>query len=124
MSRIPSSVFRSPVEFRTSFEATREFRKETGPELADETPLTHVYFALDAETSQVKIGYTTNLVRRMSQLERQRGRKLDLLGSMRGGYNLERAMHGRFSKYRVEGNEWYSAEILGELVALLKPCTY
>jgi hypothetical protein len=84
------------------------------------TIVSQVYFLLDAEACQIKIGYTENSVEvRQRAHEKQRGRKLELLGTMRGGYDLERAMHGRFRDYRREANEWYSSEIIGELVPLL-----
>lgn len=78
-----------------------------------------VYALLDPEACQIKIGWTKDVPRRQRDLERQRGRKLELLGTMTGGYNLERAMHGRFREHRREANEWYSSEIIRELVPLL-----
>ncbi len=89
------------------------------PEHYDETPLTHIYFALDREAAQIKVGITGNLNRRLVDLSRERGRTLELLGTMRGGYNLERAMHGRFRPYRAEGKEWYSSEIVADVAKLL-----
>lgn len=82
-------------------------------------PLRSVYVVLDAEASQVKIGISANVPDRLRRLSRERGRQLELIGTMRGGYDLERAMHGRFRPYRRERYEWYSAEILGELTGLL-----
>lgn len=104
---------------RTEYEALENLEPRDEPEPYDETPLTKVYFLLDAEACQVKIGITGNLSQRIANLNSQRGRKLELLGTMTGGYDLERAMHGRFHRYRVEGNEWYSSEIVGELAPLL-----
>lgn len=85
------------------------------------TVLSRVYFILDAEVCQIKIGYVHdgNVNRRLRAWERRRGRKLDLLGSLTGGYDLERALHGRFRPYRREANEWYSSEIIGEVAELL-----
>jgi hypothetical protein len=82
-------------------------------------PLTSVYVLLDAEACQVKIGISEDVERRVADLSRIRGRPLDLIGTMRGGYDLERAMHGRFREFRREGQEWYSSEILGDLEGLL-----
>lgn len=84
------------------------------------TIVSRVYFLLDREACQIKIGYTEDSVaKRQRRHERQRGRKLELLGTMAGGYDLERAMHGRFREYRREAQEWYSSEIIGELAPLL-----
>lgn len=92
---------------------------EDGPELADETPLQKVYFVLDAEACAIKIGITTNVKQRVWELNAQRGRKLDLLGTMAGGKYLEKAMHVRFADYRVEGREWFSTEIIPVVASLL-----
>jgi hypothetical protein len=93
--------------------------------LEEEPPLpacdTYVYFLLDHELGQVKIGWTLDVACRTRALSRQRGRKLDLLGSIEGDYNLERLLHARFANYRAPGTrEWYSTEILPELQHLLK----
>jgi hypothetical protein len=78
-----------------------------------------VYFVLDRDACQVKIGLTDNLERRMCELGwRRKGHELELLASLDGGYNLERAMHGRFRPWRVEGREWYSSEIAQDVLLL------
>lgn len=59
-----------------------------------------VYFALDPDACQIKIGYTARTPEeRLAEL-RERRPNLELLGSLRGGYKLERAMHMRFRDYR------------------------
>ncbi len=92
---------------------------EEEPDAAEPAVSTHVYFALDPDACQIKIGISENVPRRIADLSTDRGRPLDLLGTLQGGYNLERAMHGRFRPYRVEGREWYSSEIVAEVAALL-----
>lgn len=81
--------------------------------------LTRVYFLLDAEAAQIKIGFTKNLSQRIANLSLGRGRPLDLLGTLRGGRRLERALHARFRPYRRWGREWYSTEIIAEVQQLL-----
>ena len=88
-------------------------------EVYDETPLTHIYFLLDHDAAQIKIGIAKDVEARKRQHERARGRKLDLLGAIRGGAALEIAMHSRFAPYRREKREWYSSEIIGEVADLL-----
>lgn len=108
---------------RTADPTYAAFMRETHPQDDDapqETMPHRVYFALDREAAQIKIGYSTNIPRRIAQLGARRGRDLDLLGTMRGGYDLERAMHGRFAPYRCEAQEWYRSEIIGELAPLLE----
>jgi hypothetical protein len=78
-----------------------------------------VYALLDREVCQVKIGFTAKSARgRQREHERRRGRRLELLGVMRGGRSLERAMHARFANHRAE-REWFGSEIAAELLPLL-----
>ena len=78
-----------------------------------------VYFALDPGECRIKIGWTRDVQRRLRDLRRT-CRGLELLGALRGGYNLERAMHGRFRAYRCSGTrEWYSSVIAAEVLGLL-----
>lgn len=82
--------------------------------------LERVYVLLDRAACQVKIGWTTRSVeRRRQNIQSATGRKLELVGTMRGGIELERCLHRRFSDYLREGNEWFSSEILADLLPLL-----
>lgn len=83
------------------------------------TILSHVYFLLDRVTCEIKIGYSTNLEQRVRDLCRERGRNLELLGSIRAGRHVEKMFHRRFAPYRRQG-EWFSSEIIGELAPLLE----
>jgi hypothetical protein len=105
-----------PTLFRVIYNEQGDRFPDGKPE---ETILSRVYFALDSEACQVKIGFTYDVKRRLKQLSHERGRKLDLLGELRGGYDLERCLHQRFRPWRREGNEWYSTEIIGEVHSLL-----
>lgn len=87
---------------------------------ASEDEVRNVYFLLDREACQIKIGWTQNVKARIRDLTRQRGRPLELLGVLAGDYNLERAMHGRFRQWRVEGREWYSSEIAADVLLILR----
>jgi hypothetical protein len=78
-----------------------------------------VYALLDREVCHVKIGFTAKSARgRQREHERRRGRPLELLGVMRGGRSLERAMHARFADHQAE-REWFGSEIVAELLPLL-----
>ena len=103
----------------TFTEVVNRLEPESDCEPYEETPLTHVYFLLDREAAQIKIGIAKNIANRQKQHERRRGRQLDLLGSIRGGAALEIAMHSRFAPWRREKHEWYSSEIIGEVAELL-----
>jgi hypothetical protein len=78
-----------------------------------------VYFALDPDACQIKIGYTTRTPEQRLQELQARRPNLELLGSLRGGHRLERAMHNRFRNYKREGQEWFSSEIIADVAELL-----
>lgn len=90
------------------------------PEPYEGTPLQSVYFLLDPELCRIKIGVTVDVKARVRQHERQRGRKLELLGTLKGGDRLEKAMHSRFAPLRAERGEWFSSEIAAEVLELLE----
>lgn len=77
-----------------------------------------VYFLLDHETCEVKIGFSDNYLRRQRELEARRGHKLELLGTLNGGRRLERAMHSRFADHRTS-REWYTTEIAADVLSLV-----
>lgn len=61
-----------------------------------------VYFI--ANGGRVKIGFTTNLKSRLAALAL---RSDSVLLALRGGPELERALHARFAKYRNGNTEWF-----------------
>lgn len=64
--------------------------------------------------SRVKIGYTTCLRRRVSDLSL---RDCNVLLLLEGGPTLERALHTRFAPFRVERTEWFSlVSAIGDFV--------
>jgi hypothetical protein len=97
----------------------KTYREEVSEDRYEKTYLTSVYFALDTEAAQIKIGISTNVERRLYELSNIRGRNLDLLGTMKGGKALEQTMHHRFRPYLREGREWFSSEIIADVAQLL-----
>lgn len=85
----------------------------------DQTQLRHVYFVLDAERAEIKIGYSANVARRLQALRLERGPALELLGTTQGGRTFENLLHKRFAPYRRSGREWFSTEIVAEVAELL-----
>lgn len=55
-----------------------------------------IYFLLDLVQARIKIGYSTNPVGRLEQLEREVGRKLQPLGVAFGALYHEKRLHERF----------------------------
>lgn len=80
--------------------------------------LSRVYFALDVAAGEVKIGYSANVTARIKRIRWEYGRAVELLGTTDGGLEFETLLHRRFAPYRRRG-EWFSAEILPELKAIL-----
>lgn len=65
-----------------------------------------VYFLQQGEGGPVKVGVTDNVVRRVKELEAQRGARLTLLATMPGTRDLEQAIHRALAAHRIEG-EWF-----------------
>lgn len=68
-----------------------------------------VYFIADAKSKMVKIGYTTNIANRLSQLQVSHHSKLEVLATIPGDENLESQLHRQFKKQRAEG-EWFRVD--------------
>ncbi len=73
-----------------------------------------VYFVAAGE--RVKIGWSRNVVARISQLQTANPEPISLLGVMPGGLALERQLHRQFHDARLAG-EWF--EKTPELVAYI-----
>lgn len=67
-----------------------------------------VYFVCADGSDAIKIGFTTDLKRRIRNLECASGRRATLLHSMPGTYDDERSLHRRFKAARLDG-EWFEA---------------
>lgn len=67
-----------------------------------------VYFIRAEGSDAIKIGFTTDLKRRIRNLECASGRKVTLLHAMPGTYDDERSLHRRFKAARLDG-EWFEA---------------
>lgn len=79
-------------------------------------PPTFVYFML--ADGLLKIGISQNVEQRRRGLESQSGRKLDVLGYIKGDRDLERSWHERYASYREHG-EWFRADndLLADAIA-------
>jgi len=84
------------------------------PTAADPTPT--IYFVQSIDGGPVKIGYTTQLPKRLADLRSMNPRFLVLLASMPGTEDDERRLHERFSTTRLHG-EWFKSTT--DLVALI-----
>ena len=67
-----------------------------------------VYFIKCKETGLIKIGYTTDITKRVSGVRKDRGNPVELLGTIKkNGRQLEQILHIRFMKSRHKG-EWFN----------------
>jgi hypothetical protein len=67
---------------------------------------TFIYAIYCPNKKEVKIGYATDPIKRLSQLQVGTTDRLDLLISFRGGAEEERRIHTVLSEYRLSG-EWF-----------------
>lgn len=65
-----------------------------------------IYFLRNPENGLIKIGRTTNLKKRIRQIELMENTALILLRTMTGEKELEIALHRKFQEMRVSG-EWF-----------------
>lgn len=69
-----------------------------------------VYVVQCGRTGPIKIGYTTNLIQRVRDLEFAGGHRLQLRAAFVGSKKLERQLHDRFEDLRLHG-EWFAPNI-------------
>lgn len=75
-------------------------KKPTGTE-------SYVYALHAEDTGLTKIGFTTRLSKRISEIKNMSGAKLRLIGKSEGDKALESELHRRYESYRAHG-EWFS----------------
>jgi hypothetical protein len=79
-----------------------------------------VYFIQDAVTSAIKIGFCLKKPeKRLAALQTGNSNPLRLVGHVSGSEAHESRLHGRFSRFRIQG-EWFSSAILADVDAILK----
>jgi hypothetical protein len=76
-----------------------------------------VYF-VQADGDMVKIGWTTDLSKRLSSLRSSLPQQLELLRRIDGGKVTEKWLHKRFADRRV-GGEWF--EFCPEMMTIIPP---
>lgn len=85
----------------------RLIKSEPGFNLADSQM---VYFVqAKTEDAPIKIGITWDLAHRIGNLRTASPYEIELLGTVLGGKDRERAIHARFAHLRIRG-EWFRSE--------------
>lgn len=77
---------------------------------------TFVYFFRTWDSGKIKIGFTSNLSRRLDQLESACGERLDQVYAFVGDRDMEQMLHRHFAEERLHG-EWF--EPSGRLLKFL-----
>jgi hypothetical protein len=85
------------------------------------TTVRWVYFISDG-VGHVKIGYSVDVQTRLREIQAHNAFPLTVLAVLKGGSEVERALHERFAEHRVRG-EWFrlAPEIIEYLRGLPKP---
>ncbi len=65
-----------------------------------------VYFIAHLHSGRIKIGWTVNLAKRLSEISRPFAEPVSLIGSVAGGQKLERAVHKHLKTFRLRA-EWF-----------------
>lgn len=93
--------------------------QEISPANATNIPRGFVYFIGTGEF--VKIGFSTNFKRRLSDLQRGLPYKLEVYATVVGSIYDERELHWKFSDHRTDCGEWFRyADEIKAYVAELK----
>lgn len=71
--------------------------------------MSYVYFIQAGTDGPVKIGVTSNIMKRMDALQVGHHEQLILLGSVAGGYEVEKHWHTRWSAHHIRG-EWFKPD--------------
>lgn len=90
-------------------------RARSRPDLPDTSGKTVVYF-VGAEDGPIKIGFSSNLPNRITEIQCGNPAPVRLLAFARGGQKTEARYHRRFFRHRLHG-EWFSRapEIVREM---------
>jgi hypothetical protein len=66
-----------------------------------------VYFVQSGDDGLIKIGYTSDIRKRISSIKTCTPTPIKLLGYIEGDYLTERELHKKFKKYNSRG-EWFT----------------
>lgn len=69
---------------------------------------TAVYFIRAGHDGPIKIGFATDMLKRLFGLQTSHARRLRVLATVPAGREVERHLHGRFASLRLQG-EWFAA---------------
>lgn len=128
LSSLPGSPslhrFKDSESFKTLISAASKIVRASEPRPPRKPPapeISWVYFILNEDSRHVKIGYSTNPMRRLKSLQTSASGTLRLVCAIPGGAKLEAYFHEQFSPYRAKG-EWFKLQgtlaLLVDLISL------
>ncbi len=100
-------------ENRHRFVRTESAKKLSSGELG------HVYFVQQSATLSIKIGFSKDPQKRISDLQVANAQKLKLIGLIDATRKQEQELHKQFARYRLEG-EWFSPEVLSDILQIIQ----
>lgn len=104
---------------RPAFDAWMEARpRDNPPNPQPSRPV--VYFIQLGEGGPIKIGFTTNLDKRIKALQTASPDNLILLAAVEGSERTERGLHARFGEHRQRG-EWFAPA--PEILEYIEECS-
>jgi hypothetical protein len=68
-----------------------------------------IYFVQSGNDGPIKIGYTSDVARRINKMQCDTPHKLHVLGVLDAEQNTEKELHSRFAPFRYRA-EWYNPE--------------
>lgn len=79
-----------------------------------------IYFVQGVVSGHIKIGFSTNVMSRMSSLATGSAEQLRLLGAIPGSHSDEQALHRTFRHFRLKG-EWFESapDLIGYIIGVL-----
>lgn len=80
-----------------------------------------VYFVRAGDSNAVKIGWSTDVARRIAELQTANAAPLHLLATMAGTMVTERSLHSRFAhaRTREDGGEWFDLRAAPDLLVTI-----
>ncbi len=79
----------------------------------------YVYFIQIISSGEIKIGYSTNVKKRMNGLQTAIPEKIKLLGFFAGDKQKEKELHKKFKHLRIKG-EWFKCD--ASIIDLINSC--
>lgn len=85
---------------------------------------TFIYIVEDQDRNTIKIGYSSNPVKRLEQLQTSNSSKLSLLATFQGDAEIEKAIHDDLKYFNVRGEWFTSCDAVFEILSKYQKVTF